>query len=193
MRPRLSKTNRADSPNGGFSLSIPESRKRTLTDCDGISLRKEVRDLDHLNAARLQLLNLTYPPCLTPPQDRSRSRHRDRRRDCPQPSGTGGQLAQPGLTPVPGRFEDSVVVVTRSTRGADRSLDLDRSDPDYQFAHNFTKTLENHDLVRLKDSPAGTEMHPPIAALDLISQGITQRTSPGHSPTHPRTMNTYTP
>ena len=66
MRPRLSKTNRADSPNGGFSLSIPESRKRTLTDCDGISLRKEVRDLDHLNAARLQLLNLTYPPCLTP-------------------------------------------------------------------------------------------------------------------------------
>ena len=140
-----------------------------------------------------ELLNLTYPPCLTPPQDRSRSRHRDRRRDCPQPSGTGGQLAQPGLTPVPGRFEDSVVVVTRSTRGADRSLDLDRSDPDYQFAHNFTKTLENHDLVRLKDSPAGTEMHPPIAALDLISQGITQRTSPGHSPTHPRTMNTYTP
>ena len=66
MRPRLSKTNRADSPNGGFSLSIPESRKRTLTDCDGISLRKEVRDLDHLNAARLQLLNLTNPPCLTP-------------------------------------------------------------------------------------------------------------------------------
>jgi len=79
------------------------------------------------------------------------------------------------------------------TRGADRSLDLAGSDPDYQFAHNFTKTLGNHDFVRLKDSPAGTEIHPPIAALDLISQGNTQRTSPGHSPTYPRTINTYTP
>ena len=79
------------------------------------------------------------------------------------------------------------------TRGADGSVDLDGCDPDYQFAYNFTKTLENHDFVRLKDSPAGTEMHPPIAALDLISQGITQRTSPDHSPTYPRTINTYTP
>jgi hypothetical protein len=111
----------------------------------------------------------------------------DRRGDCPQPSGTGGQLAQPGLTPVPGRFDDSVVVVTWSTRGADRSLDLDGSDPDCQVACNFTKTLGNHDFVRLKDSPAGTEMHPHYCRLDLISQGITQTTGPGHSPIHPRT------
>jgi hypothetical protein len=46
---RLSKTNRADNQNGRSQLSIPESRKRPLTDCDGISLRKEVRDLDHVN------------------------------------------------------------------------------------------------------------------------------------------------
>jgi len=42
-------TNPADSPNAGFSLSSRQSRKRPLTDCDGISLRKEVRDLDHHN------------------------------------------------------------------------------------------------------------------------------------------------
>jgi len=74
-----------------------------------------------------ELLNLTYPPCLTPPQHRSRARDRDLRGGCPPAPRAGGQLAQPGLTPVPGRFEDSVVVVTRSTRGADRSLDLTRS------------------------------------------------------------------
>jgi hypothetical protein len=42
-------TNPADSPNAGFSLSSRQSRKRPLTDCDGISLRREVLDLDHLN------------------------------------------------------------------------------------------------------------------------------------------------
>jgi len=76
---RLSKTNRADHPNSGyslssrrplkreeslcsllnshpadrrnvgFSLSSRQSRKRPLTDRDGITLRKEVLDLDHLN------------------------------------------------------------------------------------------------------------------------------------------------
>jgi hypothetical protein len=46
---RLSKTNRADNQNGRSRRSIPESRKRPLTDCDGISLRKEVLDHDHLN------------------------------------------------------------------------------------------------------------------------------------------------
>ena len=52
QRSRLSKTNRADSPNGRSQRSIPESRKRPLTDRDGISLRSEVRDLAHLNADR---------------------------------------------------------------------------------------------------------------------------------------------
>jgi len=77
--PRLSMTNPADSPNSGyslssrrplkreeslcsllnshpadrrnvgFSLSSRQSRKRPLTDRDGITLRKEVRDLDHRN------------------------------------------------------------------------------------------------------------------------------------------------
>ena len=46
---RLSKTNRADSLNGRSQQSIPESRKRPLTDRDGITLRNEVRDLDHRN------------------------------------------------------------------------------------------------------------------------------------------------
>jgi hypothetical protein len=41
-----------DATNAGFSLSSRQSRKRPLTDCDGIKLRKEVRDLDHLNADR---------------------------------------------------------------------------------------------------------------------------------------------
>jgi hypothetical protein len=45
-------TNPADPPNSGFSLSARQSRKRPLTDRDGIKLRKEVRDLDHLNADR---------------------------------------------------------------------------------------------------------------------------------------------
>ena len=49
QRSRLSKTNRADNQNGRSRRSIPESRKRPLTDCDGISLRKEVLDHDHLN------------------------------------------------------------------------------------------------------------------------------------------------
>ena len=42
-------TNPADSPNSGYSPSSRQSRKRSLTDRDGITLRKEVRDLDHLN------------------------------------------------------------------------------------------------------------------------------------------------
>jgi len=42
-------TNPAEPPNAGFSLSSRQSRKRPLTDRDGISLRKEVRDLDHAN------------------------------------------------------------------------------------------------------------------------------------------------
>jgi hypothetical protein len=39
----------ADAPNAGFSLSSRQSRKRPLTDRDGITLRKEVLDHDHLN------------------------------------------------------------------------------------------------------------------------------------------------
>ena len=45
-------TNPADSPNNGYSLSTRQSRKRPLTDRDGITLRNEVLDLDHLNADR---------------------------------------------------------------------------------------------------------------------------------------------
>ena len=39
----------ADPPNAGFSLSSRQSRKRPLTDRDGVKLRKEVLDHDHLN------------------------------------------------------------------------------------------------------------------------------------------------
>ena len=39
----------ADAPNAGFSLSSRQSRKRPLTDRDGITLRKEVLDHDHLD------------------------------------------------------------------------------------------------------------------------------------------------
>jgi len=46
---RLSMTNPADSPKSGYSLSSRQSRKRPLTDRDGVTLRNEVRDLDHLN------------------------------------------------------------------------------------------------------------------------------------------------
>ena len=42
-------TNPADSLNAGNSLSARQSRKRPLTDRDGIKLRKEVLDLDHRN------------------------------------------------------------------------------------------------------------------------------------------------
>jgi len=42
-------TNPADPPNVGFSLSARQSRKRPLTDRDGITLRREVLDHDHLN------------------------------------------------------------------------------------------------------------------------------------------------
>jgi len=42
-------TNPADSPNNGYSLSTRQSRKRPLTDRDGITLRKEVFDHGHLN------------------------------------------------------------------------------------------------------------------------------------------------
>jgi Putative rep protein (DUF1424). len=42
-------TNPADPPNSGYSLSSRQSRKRPLTDRDGITLRKEVLDLDHRN------------------------------------------------------------------------------------------------------------------------------------------------
>ena len=42
-------TNPADPPNAGYSLSSRPSRKRPLTDRDGITLRKEVLDHGHLN------------------------------------------------------------------------------------------------------------------------------------------------
>jgi len=42
-------TNPADPPNAGYSLSSRQSRKRPLTDRDGITLRKEVLDHGHLN------------------------------------------------------------------------------------------------------------------------------------------------
>ena len=45
---RLSKTNRAHSPNGRSQRSIPESRKRPLTDRDGITLRTEVRQFSSI-------------------------------------------------------------------------------------------------------------------------------------------------
>ena len=45
-------TNPADSLNSGYSLSARQSRKRPLTDRDGITLRKEVRDLSNFNADR---------------------------------------------------------------------------------------------------------------------------------------------
>ena len=41
-------TNRADSQNSGHSPSTRQSRKRPLTDRDGISLRSELRDLSQL-------------------------------------------------------------------------------------------------------------------------------------------------
>jgi len=41
-------TNRADNQSGRSQQSIPESRKRPLTDCDGISLRSELRDLSSI-------------------------------------------------------------------------------------------------------------------------------------------------
>ena len=45
---RLSKTNRANPQNARSERSLPESRKRPLTDRDGISLRTEVRDNSRL-------------------------------------------------------------------------------------------------------------------------------------------------
>lgn len=47
-RSRLSKTNRADHENARSQRSLPESRKRPLTDRDGISLRSELRDLSSI-------------------------------------------------------------------------------------------------------------------------------------------------
>ena len=49
---RLSVTNPADPPNADYSPSARPSRKRPLTDCDGITLRKEVRDYDQLGENR---------------------------------------------------------------------------------------------------------------------------------------------
>jgi len=45
-------TNPADPPNAGYSLSARRSRKRPLTDRDGITLRKEVLDHGHLDGDR---------------------------------------------------------------------------------------------------------------------------------------------
>jgi len=50
--PRLSVTNPADQPDGGYSPSARRSRKQPLTDRDGITLRKECRDYDQLGENR---------------------------------------------------------------------------------------------------------------------------------------------
>jgi hypothetical protein len=49
---RLSKTNRADCHDGEYKPSARRSRKRPLTDRDGVSLRSEVRDWDDLDGDR---------------------------------------------------------------------------------------------------------------------------------------------
>jgi hypothetical protein len=49
---RLSKTNRADQESGEYRLSARESRKRPLTDRDGVTLRQEVRDVGELHSER---------------------------------------------------------------------------------------------------------------------------------------------
>ena len=49
---RLSKTNRADDQNGEYTPSARRSRKRPLTERDGVTLRKEVRDLLDLDGDR---------------------------------------------------------------------------------------------------------------------------------------------
>lgn len=51
---------------------------------------------------------------------------------------------------------------------------LDGSDADYQFVYNFSKKLEDAELVQLSDSPAGVVATPTLEALDLISEGITE-------------------
>jgi hypothetical protein len=45
-------TNPADPPNGGYSLSARPSRKRPLTDCDGITLRRECLDYGNIDEKR---------------------------------------------------------------------------------------------------------------------------------------------
>jgi hypothetical protein len=49
---RLSKTNPADPNDGGLTASARQSRKRPLTERDGVSLRAEVRDWDALDGDR---------------------------------------------------------------------------------------------------------------------------------------------
>jgi hypothetical protein len=49
---RLSKTDRADPTDGSYEPSARRSRKRPLTDRDGVSLRNEVRDWDDLDGDR---------------------------------------------------------------------------------------------------------------------------------------------
>lgn len=49
---RLSKTNRAHSLSGGYNPQRRESRKRPLTERDGVSLRSEVRDVEVLGKNR---------------------------------------------------------------------------------------------------------------------------------------------
>lgn len=49
---RLSKTNRADHENGGYTPSARQSRKQPLTERDGVTLREEVRDITALDGDR---------------------------------------------------------------------------------------------------------------------------------------------
>ena len=70
-RSRLSKTNRADHRNGREKASAPPSRKRPLTERDGVTLRSEVRDLADLDGDRPLTWSLAT--------DRYRDYIRDRR------------------------------------------------------------------------------------------------------------------
>jgi hypothetical protein len=54
---RLSKTNRADRPDGSYSPSARRSRKQPLTERDGVSLREEVRDFGALDGDRATTWN----------------------------------------------------------------------------------------------------------------------------------------
>ena len=80
------------------------------------------------------------------------------------------------------RHDDTLDAIAASKS----DLKLDGSDSDYQFCRRTTETFASADLVTLEDSPAGTRVVPTLAAVDLISEGISETARADGSVVHDR-------
>ena len=145
---RLSMTNPADPPNGGYRLSGRRSRKQPLTDRDGITLRKETLDYGHLDGDR----PISWNGTITQYRDYIRDK---REVETVFENGTTGETAS-GSTPH--RFDPAY-----SSKQYAKLKDLERG-----VQRRFGKRLHTAMLTLTASSTPDGQPLPPVDHLDEL-------------------------